>query len=149
MVQPALQTRSGFASLAVVAFAVVVTGCGSSPLDLHTVDWKEASVPGSICGAVDPTGAVPLASVQLRNGEAYAKSHRWADYSIVEITGAWDRIVYGDVTGDGRDEASVGVYCSNGGGTAGGILAYARVVYTANQDAPSPRRNSSTRAPSR
>ena len=119
--------------LAALASALILTGCGSSPLDLRTVRWEDAAVPGSICGTVDPTSGVPLSFVQLHNGHAFAKSDRWpADYPIVEIDGAWDHIVYCDLNGDGKDEAAVGVYCSNGGGTADSILAYARVIFTAH-----------------
>ena len=131
-----MKARAEVASLALIACALSLSGCGSSELNLHTVRWKDAAVPGSICGAVDPTGGTALAFVHLHDGNAYAKSHRWGDYSIIQISGAWDRVVYGDVNGDDKDEAAVGVYCSNGGGTADGILAYARVIYTAAGKTP-------------
>jgi hypothetical protein len=39
-------------------------------------------------------------------------------------------VAYGDVTGDGRDEAAVVINCSNGGGTADGQIAFGAVIYT-------------------
>jgi uncharacterized protein YecT (DUF1311 family) len=105
---------------------VCLSACGSSGrLDLHTVAWKEATVPGSICGAFAP-------EVRLHAGHAIVKSTRWPRYRLVEIEDRWDPVVYGDIDGDGHDEAAVGVYCSNGSGTADGALAYARVIYTAD-----------------
>jgi hypothetical protein len=44
--------------------------------------------------------------------------------------------VYGDLDGDGQDEAALVVGCSNGGGTADGFLAYAQVVFTAGKKSP-------------
>jgi hypothetical protein len=113
----------------VAALAVSASGCGEKSFTLHSVRWKEATVPGSVCGSYQPT-------VQLHAGHAFAISHRWPRYSIVEYVDAWDPVVYGDLDGDGHDEALVGVYCSNGGGTADSALAYVRVVYTAADKRP-------------
>jgi hypothetical protein len=113
----------------VVALGFGLSACSSPQADLHSVRWKDVAVPGSTCGSFQPR-------VQLHRGQGFAISHRWPPYSIVEFVGAWDRVVYGDLDGDGNDEAAVGVYCSNGGGTADAVLAYALVIYTANAGTP-------------
>jgi hypothetical protein len=51
--------------------------------------------------------------------------------SPVTVNAGWNPVVYGDLDGDGRDEAALVVDCSNGGGTADGVLAYAQVIFTA------------------
>lgn len=48
----------------------------------------------------------------------------------------WNPVVYGDVDGDGEDEAALVVGCNNGGGTAAGFLAYAQVIFTAGKTSP-------------
>jgi hypothetical protein len=42
------------------------------------------------------------------------------------------RPVFGDIDGDGRDEAAVDVTCDNGGGTADGQLEFSTVVFKAD-----------------
>ena len=39
--------------------------------------------------------------------------------------------MFGDLDGDGRDEAALSVVCANGGGTAGGQLAFSAVIFKA------------------
>jgi hypothetical protein len=104
------------------------TGAG-----LQTVDWENASVPASVCGGEG--------SVQLHAGVAVVSSSRWHDAwrgptpssvpSQVQISHRDDlgQVTYGDVDGDGGDEAVVGVWCDNGGGMAGGTLGQALVVF--------------------
>ena len=45
-------------------------------------------------------------------------------------------MVYGDLDGDGSDEAALAVSCSNGGGTAAGALAYVQVIFRAGPRYP-------------
>jgi hypothetical protein len=107
-----------------VAGTAVTTATGSSALiDLHHVNWKAAMLPGRVCG-------VPHA-IHLRGGKAFVRSPRWPNLPRIEVAGGWNPVVYGDLDGDGLDEAALGVFCSNGGGTAAGVLAYAQVVYRA------------------
>jgi hypothetical protein len=63
-------------------------------------------------------------------------STHWKPYRRITVDARFDRVVYGDLDGDGRDEAALGIDCNNGGGTADGVLAYARVVYTAGDHGP-------------
>ena len=88
--------------------------------DLHHVDWKHVSVPGAVCGSARP--------IQLA-GTALIRSRLWPWWPRVVVSGG-PPVTYGDVTGDGRDEAAFVVECSNGGGTADGQIAFAAVVYT-------------------
>src|SRR5581483_11553729 len=101
---------------------------------LHVVDWRQATVPGSVCGASAP--------IHLRNkggfSDAVVKSNRWPDWPRVEVDALWEgsRPVYGDLDGDWSDEGALIVDCSNGGGTADGQLAFAAVIYTAERHGP-------------
>jgi hypothetical protein len=86
--------------------------------DLHRVDWPNVTIPGQLC-------VVP-GFITLRNGEATASSQRWGQVHVgMQGTDA----VYGDLDGDGDDEAAVTIWCDNGGGTAAGQLAQGLVVF--------------------
>ena len=100
---------------------VVVAGAyGAGPIDLHTIDWNQAVVPGSVCGADHP--------IKLDTGYATVRSHRWPAVPRVYVDRG--RVVYGDLNGDRRDEAALQIVCANLGGTAAGQLAFAVVVYS-------------------
>lgn len=112
-------------ALAVGAIVLVATSGGSrSPaVDLRGVDWENASVPAAICGG---EGAI-----RLHEGVALVSSRRWTDdwqgNATTEVPGqvevwSYGDEVYGDIDGDGRDEAVVPLWCTNGGGTGGGQL---------------------------
>lgn len=124
-------------ALLALACALTATACRASTLDLHTVDWAEASVPGSVCGASHP--------IQLHRDRAIVASARWrrwrsrpwpAPWPRVTVAAGWKPVVYGDLNRDGHDEAALGVDCNNGGGTAGGVLAYSEVIFTATGNSP-------------
>ena len=97
-------------------------------VDLRKVDWGNVTVPGSICGATHP--------VHLRNGRAVVDSARWPRWPRITVGSGWDAVAYGDLDGDAKDEAALGVNCNNGGGMAGGVLAYARVIFTTQGSRP-------------
>jgi hypothetical protein len=109
--------------LAVVGTSVTTVTGSSAAIDLHHVNWKAATLPGRVCGVSHP--------IHLRGGKAFLSSPRWPSLRRIEVAGGWNPVVYGDLDGDGLDEAALGVFCSNGGGTADGVLAYAQVVYRA------------------
>lgn len=132
--------RLPFATLA-AGLALAVSGCGghSRPkaVDLHRVDWAEATLPGSVCGAKHAIhlhrNLARVAQTRWRRRYQTAAWPRWP-----RVTGetGWDPVVYGGLDGDGQDEAALAVGCSNGGGTADSFLAYARVIFTAAGNSP-------------
>ena len=95
------------------------------------MDWKNSYLPASVCGG---TGFV-----QVRDGGAIQESTRWRDAWAGETDEidarpkSWvelvvDEVHYGDLDGDGREDAAIDVGCTNGGGMAGGQLAFASVI---------------------
>jgi hypothetical protein len=92
---------------------------GQAPGDLRTVDWQQATLPAAFCHVEEP--------VRLRNGTARATSTLWG---TVEVFLDVD-VHYGDVDGDGWDEAAISLGCDNTGGTASSQLEFAFVVVTA------------------
>lgn len=90
---------------ATIALAAAPSSAGAhSPVDLHTVNLKNATIPGSTCDKSSP--------IQLHNGHGTGGTvdgqHLSAD--------AFGDPVYGDLTHDGRDEALLYVICSAPGG---------------------------------
>jgi hypothetical protein len=92
---------------------------------LRGLDWANTTLPGAVCGATQP--------IHLHHDVAFVRSTLYPWFPRIEV-GAGD-VAYGDVDGDGREEASVIVDCSNGGGTADGQLAFSAVVLTAKANA--------------
>ena len=113
-------------ALAAAACVAVAAAHAAGRPDLHTVDWNRATLPGSVCGADRP--------IVLHTGSATVRSHRWPAFARVSVDRG--RVVYGDLNGDGRDEAALQVVCANLGGTAAGQLGFAVVVYTPGARAP-------------
>lgn len=95
---------------------------------LVSTNWGGVSIPGSVCGASHP--------IKLKKGTAVVNSPRWPQSPKVTVISGWDSVSFGDLDQDGRDEAALGVSCTNGGGTAGGALSYARVVFAGSAQSP-------------
>lgn len=90
---------------------------GSAPADVRAVDWNSVALPGEFC---DIDGLVTV-----ENGEATARSGEWGRVHV----DIWnDSTTYGDVDGDGDEEAALEVGCDTGGGTAASQLVNAYVV---------------------
>jgi hypothetical protein len=107
--------------------AVLASASSASPL--KTVDWPNALVPASVCGG--------YGSVRLHNSYGLVSSSRWPDaWNSNEPAVMADQVQvafhgpvrYGTVA-DGRAEAFVPIWCTNGGGTAGGQLGQSLVVF--------------------
>jgi hypothetical protein len=89
--------------------------------DLRAVDWRRVLVPGAACGATQPIRLDPRSEW----GDAFVRSAARPWWSAVEVAAGPTGVRYGDLDGDGRDEAALVVVCSNAGGTAAGQLAFA------------------------
>ncbi|MFJ1706019.1 hypothetical protein [Kitasatospora sp. NPDC088346] len=119
--------RAAAAALCAVLAATVLVSCSHGappPVDLRTVDWSAATLPGGFCEIGAP--------VVFHGGEAEADSARWGRVHLGVAHDAY----YGDLDGDGREEAVAVLGCDNGGGTAAGQLAYAAVVLTPDRSGP-------------
>lgn len=111
--------RSLSCALGLAAAATLTTGAlapaagAATPPDLHHTSFANRSIPGSTCFSGTP--------IQLRDG------HGDGGYGYV-VNIAAPR--YGDITGDGRDEAFVLANCGTGGGTASSDVKNSFVVFT-------------------
>jgi hypothetical protein len=95
--------------------------------DLHALDWRKVTLPGGACGS-----SRPIHPHRYQYGPE-ALIHPdvdmlWWNPVVVD---SWSKPLFGDLDGDGRDEAALGVDCANGGGTAGGQLAFSNVIFKA------------------
>lgn len=90
-------------------------GRAGPPLDLHAVDWGDATLPGSVCRSPGP--------IRLHDGEAVAvpSSFDGPTPNYPQDVGVdVGAVVYGDLTGDGRDDAALPLHCNNHDSTAAG-----------------------------
>ena len=95
--------------------------------DLHALDWRSLALPGAVCGSSRPIRLLrhPWGGAALLRGDV---DHLWWNPLVVET---WSKPTFGDLDGDGRDEAAINVDCANGGGTGGGQLETSVVVFAA------------------
>jgi hypothetical protein len=95
--------------------------------DVHRVDWRKVVLPGGACGSSRP--------IRLHE-------YRWSPEALVHpdvdmlwwnpvVVSSWSKPVFGDLDGDGRDEAALDIGCANAGGTAAGELGSAGVIFKA------------------
>jgi hypothetical protein len=95
--------------------------------NIRRVAWKYVTVPGAVCGSATP---IRLGrSRVLGLGGAVIRSRLWPWWARVEVAGGGPA-AYGDVTGDGKDDAALIINCANGGGTADGQIAFSAVIFT-------------------
>lgn len=93
----------------------------SPPLNLRTVNWSNASIPGQFCYV--------QATVSLEEGKATALSSRWGNVEFIEYTEG-SPVIYGNLGGNAGEVAAVKVMCTNGGGMADSILVYSYIIFT-------------------
>ena len=136
-----------------VALSGAVAGFGadqaqsSAPaaLDLHTVNWATVTLPASACGASRPIRLHhPSSALNRTEGAAFFKPipPRFAHDDFygkrgVTVESGWDPVVFGDLGGNGTDDAGLVYNCNNGGGTADGVLLDGWVIFTARGGKPS------------
>jgi hypothetical protein len=99
----------------------------SSP-DVHRIDWRTVVLPGGVCGSSRPirprrTKYGPMAFVRAD------VNLPWWNPVVVD---SWRNPTFGDLDGDGMDEAALDVGCANGGGTAAGQLEFSVVIFKAD-----------------
>ncbi|WP_320777446.1 hypothetical protein [Streptomyces sp. CRN 30] len=94
---------------------------GPAPEDLREVNWRDVRVPGTFC---DIPGLITF-----HDGRATATSRTWGRVDLSREP----EPTYGDIGGDRRPEAALGVECNNGGGTAAGQLAFGSVIYASDK----------------
>lgn len=107
-------------------FGVAAT-FGPQDVNLHRVDWANATLPGSVCGSSRP--------IRVHARRAVIRSARWPK-AAVHVNAGLAPVVYGDVDQDGVDEAALYVDCNDGSGTAAGVFAYAQIIFTAGRRGP-------------
>src|SRR5690349_18863133 len=112
------------APLVLAAVAPLAVGCSShsdaagsantvvppaSKADVHTVDWRNASYSVACLGLGGPANQqVP---VTLANGTGSTAPVNWFG-TPVKLDVAVKSVDYGDLTGDGRDDAVVRLTCT-------------------------------------
>ena len=116
-------TGLGSPNLAVI----IRDGIARSFVDLRRADWSTATVPADACGTPS--------AVTLHSGRATTASDRfpgWPDVVAFVPTPASEGVgvAYGDLDGNGHDDAAVLVVCDTGGGTGRSILAQNLVIYS-------------------
>lgn len=96
----------------------------AAPLDLRTVDWDGFLLPGAVCRSP--------ADIPLHGGQATSvpssfdgPTPNYPQDVVVDT----QRVVYGDVTGDGRPESALSVRCNNHDSTAAGDTVDATLVF--------------------
>ena len=105
-----------------VAAALLVpltAASAAGPVNLHNVNLRNRTIPGSTCYAKDP--------IKLHKGHGTGGTFGDGQKLVVDSYG---KPVYGDLTHDGQDEAFLFVTCSTGGGTASSIVKSSWVVFT-------------------
>lgn len=88
------------------------------PLDLRSVGWSSASIPGQFC-------YVP-ATVKLKGGHGTGSSSRWGHVQFY----AGSRIAYGNLGKNVGEIAAMQVMCMNDVPTAAGQLVDSYIIFT-------------------
>jgi hypothetical protein len=95
--------------------------------DLHALDWRKVTLPGGACASSRP--------IRPHRYEYGPDALIHADVDLLwwnpVLVGSWSKPVFGDLDGDGRDEAALSVSCANAGGTAAGQLLFSAVIFKA------------------
>jgi hypothetical protein len=131
-------TTTTIAPTSTSSSVVAATTGQPAVLDVHTVDWNNLVVPGEACLT---TGQIQLHETVTADGRHFGtalvpdEQHGTPDPAGTGTGPKYDRldtaiVTYGDVDGDGGDEALLALGCSNNGGTADGALLYSLALYS-------------------
>jgi hypothetical protein len=93
-------------------------------LDLHTIDWRNAKIPGTLCRA--------SGFIRLHGGVASSVPSTFDGPNpnmAQDVTADTKRVAYGDITGDRKDEAALPVLCMNHDSTAAGQTAMGILIF--------------------
>lgn len=96
----------------------------AAPVDLRALDWASFAIPGSLCRSAKP--------IRLHDGTAINVPSDFdgpEENMAQDVRASTDKIVYGDVTGDGHDEAALPVLCANHDSTAAGQTAMGIMIF--------------------
>ncbi|WP_328580492.1 hypothetical protein [Streptomyces sp. NBC_00370] len=102
-----------------------------APLNLHTVDWPNATIPGALCRSPGP--------IRLRNGVALnvpSDFDRPEPNFPQDVSAQTDQLAFGDLTGDGQDEAALPILCANHDSTAAGQRAMGIMIFDGSNGKP-------------
>jgi hypothetical protein len=96
--------------------------------NLHMIHWKRVALPGGVCESTHP---IRLWRRAGSGGEALIHPDIGLLWWNPVWVYSWGKPIFGDLDGDGHDEAALSVVCANGGGTADGQLGFSVVVFKA------------------
>jgi hypothetical protein len=94
--------------------------------DLHALDWSTISLPGGVCGSSRPIRLHRRGSV-VEGRIRPDVDLRW--WNPVGVLASWAPPMFGDLDGDGRDEAALDVLCTDDSGLEIGNLFSSSVVF--------------------
>jgi hypothetical protein len=97
---------------------VAVSAHAAGPIDLHNVNLRNSTIPGSTCRSGAP--------IQLHHG--HGKGGKWAGQQL--FADSFGQPVYADLTHDGQDEALLYVLCSTGDSMGGSEYRSNYVAFT-------------------
>lgn len=109
------QTLPASATAPAVTPAATLSG---PPLNLHSVNWPGAPIPGQFCD-------VP-STVRLNGGTATASSSRWGHVELNE----YPPVIYGNLGSSAGEIAAVNVWCTIGVPTADAQRADSYIIFT-------------------
>jgi pimeloyl-ACP methyl ester carboxylesterase len=108
-----------------------LSATAQSPMDLHRVDWSNVTIPGSLCRSPQ--------DIKLHNGQAINVPSSFdgpTDNYPQDVYASVDKVAYGDLTGDGRDDAALPVLCANHNSTAAGQTAFGVLIFEGSGGEP-------------
>lgn len=88
-----------------------------APVDLHAVDWPSSTIPGSLCLSPKPIRLHDSTATNVPSDFDGPEENMSQDVAAYA-----EKIAYGDITGDGHDEAALPILCANHNSTAARLI---------------------------